>query len=115
MHFIDVIVLQGEIIMLIYNITTKVDWLVANAWIEWMQREHIPGIIETGCFTEHRLVRLLEVDDADGPTYAVQFNSPTQTEYDYYIQHYATTFRKKSMERWGDKSIAFHSLMEVIE
>lgn len=54
--------------MLIYNITTKVDHSIADAWLQWMKEEHIPEVIATGCFSQSRILRLLEVDETDGLT-----------------------------------------------
>ena len=45
--------------MLIYNVTIKVDRIIAREWLQWLQQEHIPAIMATGCFTEYRVVRLL--------------------------------------------------------
>ena len=57
--------------MIIYNVTIKVDASIADAWLQWLLREHIPDMLHTGCFRSHRVVRLMEVDDSEGPTYAV--------------------------------------------
>ncbi len=54
--------------MYIYNITTKVHTSIHEAWVEWMKMHHIPQIMATGCFTESQFVRLLELDDSEGPT-----------------------------------------------
>eukprot|EP01035_Chromulina_nebulosa_P051609 gene51609-70282_t len=60
---------------IIYNITTKVDWLVHDAWLRWMLDVHIPEVLGTGCFEKHLLVRILETDETEGPTYAVQYQA----------------------------------------
>ena len=36
--------------MIIYNITIKVDWSIAEEWLKWMQEKHLPEILATGCF-----------------------------------------------------------------
>jgi hypothetical protein len=53
--------------MIIYNVTVKPENNIADAWLQWMKDEHIPDVINTGCFTKATLCKLLEVDDEDGP------------------------------------------------
>lgn len=100
--------------MIIYNVTTKVDHTVATAWLNWLTTEHIPDIIATGCFTHATVLHLLEVDDTEGVTYAVQYHTTEKSLYDRYLQQFAGNMRAKAMEKWGDKFIAFRSLMEVV-
>ncbi len=38
--------------MIIYNVTMKVDWTIAEEWLQWMQEIYIREIISTGCFDE---------------------------------------------------------------
>lgn len=100
--------------MIIYNITIKVDWSIAEDWLEWMQNTHIPEVLGSGCFDRHQMVRLLQVDETEGPTYAAQYYAPTLSRYDYYLQHFAPAHRKQITEKWGEKYIDFHSLMQVV-
>jgi hypothetical protein len=101
--------------MIIYNVTTKVDAGIADAWLNWLQKEHIPEIMQTGCFSSHKVVRLLEIDDAEGPTYAVQYHAEAKADYNRYIEMYAAAMRQKSFDKWGNGFVAFRSLMQVIE
>ena len=100
--------------MIIYNVTAKLAAEIAEAWLQWLKEEHIPAIIATGCFTEARILRLLEVDDADGPTYAVQYFGESKAQYNRYIEFFAKAQRQAGLDKWGDKFIAFRSLMEVV-
>jgi hypothetical protein len=99
---------------IIYNVTIKVDPSVAEAWLPWMRDEHIPAIMGTGCFTGYRMVRLLDIDETDGPTFAVQYTAADFAEYTRYLTEHAEAFRQDSTNRWGANFIAFRSVMEVI-
>src|SRR5205809_7128998 len=96
----------------IYNVTIKADAHIADAWLQWMASEHIPQIMRTGCFTDHRIVRLLDIDDSEGPTYAIQYHAASRADYNRYIELHAAQLRKASFDKWGDRFIAFRSLME---
>ena len=100
--------------MLIYNVTTKVDWSIQEAWVQWMQRVHIPEILQTGCFTGSILLRLLETDEKEGPTYAVQYRAHSKADYNRYIELYSPALRQTVIDQWGNKIISFRTLMEVI-
>ena len=98
----------------VYNVTIKLDESIHNEWLKWMKGEHIPDMITTGCFTEAKVLKLLEIDDSEGPTYAIQFVSESKAQYNLYIEKFATAMRQKSFDKWGNKFIAFRSVMEVI-
>lgn len=101
--------------MIIYNVTVKVEASIANAWLQWLLNEHIPSIMQTNCFVDYKVVRLLEVDDSEGPTYAIQYFAESKADYNRYIEIHASKMQKLSYEKWNDRFIAFRSAMEVVK
>lgn len=101
--------------MIIYNVTTKVHHSVSEEWLQWTKEIHIPEILETGLFTDAKVVRLLEIDDSEGPTYAVQYTAESKAMYNAYIEKFSQQLRQKAFDKWGDKFIAFRSLMQIVE
>lgn len=99
---------------LIYNVTIKVSHAIQADWLRWMQEEHLDEVVATGCFTQARLLHLVEADDEEGVTYAAQYEAASKDDYDRYIQVHADALRKKGYDRWGDGFIAFRTLMQVI-
>jgi hypothetical protein len=100
--------------MIIYNVTSKVSWAIHDAWLEWMKLIHIPEVMSTGFFSGNRFVRLLETDEEDGPTYAIQYYLDGMEEYTSYLEKDAADLREKVLKKWGGEVISFRSLMEVI-
>ena len=100
--------------MIIYNVTIKVERSIADNWLQWLKEEHIPDVIQTGCFSRAVILRLLEVDETDGPTFAVQYFAESKALYNNYIQNHASAMRQKGFEKWGDQFIAFRSVMQVV-
>jgi len=101
--------------MIIYNVTVKVDWVIHDAWVVWMQQEHMPEVIAMGCFSHSQLVRLLDVDEKEGPTYAAQYFANSKPDYNRYIELYSTTMRQKAFDKWGEQFVAFRSLMQIVQ
>lgn len=101
--------------MIIYNVTVKVHSSINEAWLQWLKEVHAPDVMATDCFTDYKIVRLLEIDDSEGPTYAVQYNAESKSLYNRYVEKYAPEMRKRSFEKWGDKFIAFRSVMQIVD
>lgn len=100
--------------MIIYNVTIKVHESIKADWLQWLKEEHIPDVINTGCFTHAVILRLMEVDETEGPTYAVQYYAESKGLYNNYIENHAPQMRQKGFDKWGDKFIAFRSVMQVV-
>ena len=100
--------------MFIYNVTNKVNHSIATLWLSWLKEEHIPDVLSTACFTNATILRLLETDDSEGPTYAIQYRAESKAFYNLYIEKFAAAMRQKSFDKWGDKFMAFRTLMQVV-
>jgi len=101
--------------MIIYNVTSKVESKIADAWVNWLLNEHIPEVMQTKCFVDYKVVRLLEVDDSEGTTYAVQYFAESKADYNRFMEIHVAKLRKHSLEKWGEQFIAFRSVMEVVK
>lgn len=101
--------------MVIYNVTVKVEWSIHEDWLYWMQHEHLPEVLATGCFIKSQLTRILETDDKDGPTYATQYFAENKSDYERYIELHSILMRQKAFDKWGERFIAFRSLMEIVQ
>ena len=100
--------------MLIYNVTIKVDWSIHDEWLNWLKEVQIPEVLATRLFDRFQLVRLLEIDDEDGPTYAIQYFAPSKQHYDTYLESLSPGFRQKEREKWGNRFVVFETLMEIV-
>lgn len=99
--------------MIIYNVTIQVDNSICTEWLKWMKEEHIADVLSTGLFTDARLCHLLEQDETDAKTYTIQYFCHSITEYNRYISDYAQEMREKGFARFGNKFVAFRTVMEV--
>ena len=100
--------------MIVYNITVKVAAAIAAQWLHWLRTEQAPEVLATGCFHTFQVLQLLEMDDAEGSTYAVQFSAHTQADYEMYIARFANHFQNQAIRKWGSRFVSFSTLMQVV-
>jgi hypothetical protein len=100
--------------MIVYNITIKIVPGIEKEWVRWQQEEHIPDVMSSGQFTDHKFYRLLEQNEPDGITYIVQYFASSIENYDRYINETAPLLRQKAFNKWRDQFIAFRTIMEVV-
>lgn len=100
--------------MIIYNVTIKVEPQIADEWVAWMKEEHIPELMNTGLFVDYRLNHLLEQEESEGVTYTAQYFCDSMEHYNNYISEHAPLMRERGIKRFGNKFIAFRTVMEVI-
>jgi hypothetical protein len=98
----------------IYNVTTQVKEYIKVEWLEWMRDDFIPEMIATELFSHYRIVKILDIDESDGPTYAIQYFTDNRAKYDQFVQIYSDKLSQKAIEKWKDKIFSFRSFMEVI-
>ncbi len=101
--------------MILYNVTIKVHYSIHNEWLQWLKETHVPDVMQTECFSDFKILRLLEVDEVEGPTYAIQYFAESKALYNLYIEKFATEMRNRSFANWGDKFIAFRSVMQIVD
>lgn len=100
--------------MYIYNITVKVDQPIVKEWLHWLKHEHIPEVLATQCFVEATTLELLETDDVDSSTFAIQYKAANVDQYRQYLSNHAPRLRQKGLDKWGDRFIAFRTFMKIV-
>ena len=101
--------------MILYNVTVKIDESIHSSWLKWMKEEHIPEVLETGMFKEAKFWKLLNIDEGEGLTYAVQYLADSIEDYQRYVEVFSSDMRKRGMDKWGDRFIAFRTVMELVQ
>ena len=101
--------------MFIYNVTTKVAAAIQEPWLIWLKEQHLIDMMATACFSDATILQLLEIDDEEGPTYAIQYKVESKSLYNRFVEKYAGGMRQKAFDKWGNQFIAFHSFMQVVD
>ena len=100
--------------MVIYNVTVNVDEDVLSQWLKWMSEKHIPDVMKTGLFKECKLSKIL-AEEAGGKSYSVQYLLENWDNYHDYQSKYASKLQKEHIDKFGNKCVAFRTLLEVKE
>ncbi len=100
--------------MIIYNVTVKIDLSIHDEWLTWMKGKHIPDVLATGFFHDSRMMRLLEQDESDGITYAIQYRAASMEDLVSYQQQAAPALQAEHSERYGDKFVAFRTILREV-
>jgi hypothetical protein len=101
--------------MIIYNVTVSVEVQIESEWVNWMKNEHIPEVLATGLFINHRMLKMLnDSPDVTGITYAIQYEAESIGHLDEYLGVHAPALREKHMIKYGTKTLAFRTVLEVV-
>jgi hypothetical protein len=100
--------------MILYNITINVTPDIEEDFITWMRDIHIPEVLETGIFHEHKFLRLLHDSEDGSINYCIQYFTDTMDQMMKYEKEHAPALRAKTKERYQDRAVAFRTLLESI-
>ena len=100
--------------MILYSVTVSIDTDVHTEWLQWMKEVHIPEVMETGCFLDNKILKMLSHEGEGGITYSIQYLSPDQETYDRYQREFAPALQQKHTKRYAGKFAAFRTLLEVV-
>ena len=101
--------------MIVYNVTCHLSSELLEEWLIWMKTVHIPEVMQTGCFTGSKMLRLLnQADDDEGVNIAIQYTAATLADYERYRAEFAPALQQKTKEKYGEQILAYRSLLEEI-
>lgn len=101
--------------MIVYNVTVKVEPIIHDDWLRWMKEEHIPDVLSTGLFFDHKMYRLLEMNETDGITYTIQYFCDSFEDYQQYQKAFAPRLQKAHNDKFEHKFVAFRTLMRAVQ
>lgn len=101
--------------MLIYNVTINLEDDIHQDWLNWMKNKHIPDVMATGLFEDHRILKLLTpLPETKGPTYAVQYFCKDQATLNRYQTVHAPRLQEEHIARYQNKFVAFRTILEEV-
>lgn len=100
--------------MINYNITVNVDADITKDWLDWMKKEHIPDVMSSGAFLNAQIKKVITRVD-NGNTFAITYTCDSMKDLHHYQVHFSDDLQRKHIARYGDKAVAFRTIMQVIQ
>ncbi|MCU0328543.1 MAG: DUF4286 family protein [Chitinophagales bacterium] len=100
---------------IIYNVTVKPDKSIQEEFVQWIIEEHAQEVIDTGCFDSYEFYKVLEEDETQGATFAIQYATTSMSRYFDYISKYADGLRQKGEARFPNKIHAFRTILKQLK
>ncbi len=80
-------------------------------WVGWMEAEHLPAVMATGCFVRCEMARESEPVPAGGMvTFVMEYLAVSQEAYERYRTRHAPALQQASATRFGGRFSATRSL-----
>ncbi len=99
---------------IIYNVTVNIDHEVHDDWLNWMKINHIPAVLETGCFIEAKLSKIL-AEESGGLSYSIQYLCQNSAILDEYQEKHAPRLQAEHNAKYQGKFAAFRTLLRIEE
>lgn len=100
--------------MYIYNVTINVDDAVHEEWLTWMET-HILDVLNTGKFISAKFTQIMVEEEMGGKSYAVQYTAKNKKDLEDYYTEDADALRLQTMQKFGDKILAFRTELKLIK
>lgn len=101
--------------MIIYSVTCSVETSIEEEWVQWMQEIHIPEVMDTKIFTAHTMCEVLSnASGSENKSYNIQYEVESMEDLHKYNTQHAPALKEKTMRKFGEKCIAFRSILRKI-
>lgn len=100
--------------MVLYNITFNVELGVFADFKEFLTENHLPTLSNNSGIIEHKLFKLLNVDESEAMTITLQYFLQDLGTYNQHIAVIDTKLKKEIYEQYGEKVLYFCSVLEKI-
>ncbi len=100
---------------MIYRVQITIDSAIESEWLDWMQRVHVPEVLRTGCFTECRILKVLDDTSAAAEmNYVLTYRCRSRADYEQYRDHFAPALQKDHTARYAGRFRGARQLLEEI-
>lgn len=99
--------------MFLYNVTLILEDAAATEWLQWMEETHVPAVMATGMFSDHKLLKVVDSPN-EGVTYCAQYIADTIEKYNEYLDVYAPALQAELQAKFENRFVAYRTLMEFV-
>ena len=100
--------------MFVYSVTVGVDKEIEQEWLVWMVNEHIPRVLDTGLFVDHKIFQVL-TEEENNISYNIQYFAETLTHVETYLDRHAPRLIQEHQDKYRDRHVAFRTLLKEVK
>ena len=100
--------------MIISNVTINIEESISQEWLCWMQKTHIPEVMNTKMFISAKMTRVVVAEPMGGVTFSIQYLCESKSKLDEYHVKFAPKLQQKHSQKFQGKFVAFPTILEVI-
>jgi hypothetical protein len=100
--------------MIIYSVTVTVEESIKDEWIDYMKNEHILDVMNSGCFNKFTFARVVGNAEGKENSFNIQYFCDSMKDMHKYQVQFAPALQKEHVEKFGEKALAFRTLLEEI-
>lgn len=97
--------------MILYRVSIVLEAGVEREWAAWMKQVHIPEVMQTGCFVECHMYRVMEAAE---PNYVMDYQCRSLEEYERYRDQFASALQKAHSDRYAGRVRGSRQLLEEV-
>jgi len=98
--------------MILYNVTVSIDPEQELEWTTWMQKTHIPAVMQTGLFQKWKMFKV-QFESEDEVTYALQYFLSSMKDLQKYQSTHALRLQQDHLLQFPSH-VAFRTVLEEI-
>lgn len=101
--------------MILYSVTVNIEPDIEQEWLTYMKSKHIPQVLATGMFIEHKMFKLLNAESENqGITYSVQYFLESMDHLERYLDEFAPPLIEEHFLKYRDKHLTFRTVLEQV-
>lgn len=100
--------------MIIYNTTFHIEKEAHIACVDYLKKEYIPQAVSSGFLLKPRLRRVLQNEENEGESYAVQFHVKNVDTLNFWLKREGMALQQTLVTKFGPKVAGFTTLLEEV-
>ena len=101
--------------MVLYNVTVGIDPDVEFEWLNWMKKVHIPAVMNTDMFVDHKIFKVLSQEEGEETvSYSVQYFAEDVEFVMKYLNEFAPPLVEEHRKRYQNRHVAFRTLLQQV-
>ncbi len=101
--------------MIIFNTTYSVSDKVYGSFLKWVKEKHVPGMINSGYFSESVVTRVLSDEIDEGSAISIQLKADSIDAVNQWKSEYGDLFQMEISSLFSVEVLYFSTFLEVID